>query len=87
MHILHGALIENDRMGQDILDLGDAAIELRLLVFGLVVFTVLGKVAKGTRFLDLLGHFLFPSGFQIVQLSFQLLETIARDFIFLCHTN
>ena len=34
-------------VGQDILHLGDAAIELGLLVFRLVIFAVLREVAKG----------------------------------------
>ena len=72
-------------MGKDVLDLGDAAVELGLLVLGLVVFAVFGEVAEGARLLDLLGDFLFAGRLQIKKFLLQFLETERTDFKFFCH--
>ena len=62
-------------MRQNVLYLGDAAIELGLLVFGFIVFTVFGRVAEGARFLDLLGNFFFLCGVEVIQISLKLFQT------------
>ena len=72
-------------MREDILDLCDAAIELGLLVFGLVVFAVFGQITERTRFLDLLGDLFFAGRLEIEQLLLELLEPQCADFEFLCH--
>ena len=72
-------------MGENVLDLGDTAIELGLLVLGLVIFAVLREVAERTGLLDLLGDFLFTGRLQIKKLLLQFLETERTDFKFFCH--
>lgn len=65
------ALFDNHRVGQNVLHLRNAAIELRLLVLRFVIFAVLREVTKGTRLLDLLRDFLFAGCLEIVELLFQ----------------
>ena len=77
-------LVNNDGMGENIFNLGDAAIKLGLLVLGLVVFAVLGEVAERTRLLDLLGDFLLAGRLQIKKLLLQLLEAVRTDLEFFC---
>ena len=72
-------------MGENIFNLGDAAIKLGLLVLGFVVFAVLREVAERTRLLDLLGDFLFAGRLQIKKLLLQLLEAERTDLEFFCH--
>ena len=84
--LLLGALIDHDSMGQDVLDLCDAAIQLGLLIFRFIIFTVLGKVAEGAGFLDLLRDFLLARGFQIIELFLELLQTFSGQLKFFCHS-
>ena len=72
-------------MGEDVLNLCDAAVELGLLVFGLVVFAVLREVAERPGLLDLLCYFLFAGRLQIKKLLLQLLEAERTDLEFFCH--
>ena len=78
-------LVNNDGVGENIFNLGDAAIKLGLLVLGFVIFAVLREVAERTRLLDLLGDFLFAGRLQIKKLLLQFLETERTDFKFFCH--
>ena len=78
-------LVDDDGVGKDVLDLGDAAVELGLLVLGLVVFAVFGKVAEGARLLDLLGYFLLTRRLQIKKFLLQLFEAERTDLEFFCH--
>lgn len=81
------ALVDDDGVRQNVLYLGDAAIELGLLVFRLVIFAVFREVAERTGLFDLLGDFLFARRFQIVQFLLQLLEAERADFEFFCHNS
>ena len=65
-------LLDDHIVGQDVLHLRDAGVELTLLVLGLVVLTVLGQVAEGAGLLDLVGDLLLPDGLQIVELLLEL---------------
>ena len=78
-------LVDDDGVGKDVLDLGDAAVELGLLVLGLVVFAVFGEVAEGARLLDLLGYFLLTRRLQIKKFLLQLFEAERTDLEFFCH--
>ena len=60
-------------MGKDVLDLGDAAVELGLLVLGLVVFAVFGKVAVAAGDLYFLCDLDACGRFQLFQLFGQLI--------------
>ena len=62
-----------------------ATVELGLLVLGLVVFAVFGKVAEGARLLDLLGYFLLTRRLQIKKFLLQLFEAERTDLEFFCH--
>ena len=72
-------------MGQDVLDLGNAAVELGLLVLGGIVLGVFGKVAVGTGFRDHGGDFPLPGGLQVVELLLQVGKPQACNLIFLSH--
>ena len=78
-------LVNDHRMGKNILYLRNAAIELCLLIFCLVIFAVFRKIAKRACLFDLLGHVSFLGGFQIVQFFFQLFHPDAGQLIFFRH--
>ena len=72
-------------MEQNVLQLGNAGVELALLVFRLVIFAVLGQVAEGTGFLDQFGHFLLADGLQIGELLFQFFQALGAESVFFRH--
>ena len=72
-------------MSENVFNLGDAAVELGLLVFCLVVFAVFRKVAEGAGLLQMLRDLKLAGGLQIVQLLFELRQPDAGQLEFLCH--
>ena len=67
------ALVDDDDMEQNVLQLGDAGVELALLVLRLIVFAVLAQVAEAARLFDQLRDFFFTDGLEVGQLILQLL--------------
>ena len=78
-------LIDDLGVEQDLLQLGNAGIELALLVFGLVIFAVLRQVAEAAGFLDELGDLVGPGGLAVVQLCLQLVISLLAHFEFFNH--
>ena len=78
MRLLHAvvAVVDDDGVGQDVLYLGDAAVEQGLLVFRFIVFAVLGQIAEAARFLDQLRDFLFADCLEVCQLLLEGVETL-----------
>ena len=77
-------------MLDDLLKLGNAGIQLALLVLGFIVLGVLGQVAEGAGLLDLVGDLLLPDGLQIVELLLVLCNLIRTgsfqifQFVLIC---
>ena len=78
-------VFNDDGVGQNVLDLGDAAVELGLLVLGGIVLGVFGQVAVGAGFGDHGGDFALTGGFQVIQFLFQVGKTQTGDLKFFCH--
>ena len=78
-------VLNDDGVGQDVLDFGDPAVELGLLVLGGIILGVFGQVAVGTGFRDHGGNLTLPGGLQIVQFLFQVGKTQTGNLKFLCH--
>ena len=78
-------VLDDDGVGQNVLDLGDTAVELGLLVLGGVVLGVFGQVAVGAGFGDHGGDFALTGGFQVIQFLFQVGKTQTGDLKFFCH--
>ena len=74
-------------MLQDLLQLGDAGIQLALLVLGLIVLAVLAEVAEAAGDLDLLSHLVGAGGLQVIQFLLQLLGAGSTHFVFFFHVN
>ena len=72
-------------MEQNVLQLGNAGVELALLVFRLVIFAVLAEVAKAAGLLDQLRHLVGTGGLAVIQLLFQLVIASLTHFKFLSH--
>ena len=70
---------------QDLLQLGNAGVELALLVFRLVIFAVLAEVAEAAGLLDQLRHLVGTGGLAVIQFLFQLVIPSLAHFEFLCH--
>lgn len=80
--------IDDHRMLEDVLQLGDTGIQLSLLIFRLIVLAVFGQVTEAAGNLDLLGNLVCAGGLIVFQFLFQFL--IARrahaEFIRSCHS-
>ena len=74
-------------MEQDILQLGNAGIQLALLVFGLVVFAVLAQVTEAASLFDLIGNLIGTGGLAVIQLAFQLVIPLLAHFEFFNHAR
>ena len=72
-------------MGQNVLNLGNASVELGLFVLGGIVLGIFGQVAVGAGFGDHRRDFPFTGGFQVIQFLLQVGKTQACNLIFLCH--
>lgn len=57
----------DDRQLDDLLELCDAGVKLALLVLRLIVLGVLGKVAEGARFLELLCDFVRTGSLEVFE--------------------
>ena len=73
-------------MEQNVLQLGNAGVELALLVFRLVIFAVLAEVAKAAGDLDLLRNLIAAGCLQIIQFLLKFLSARCAHFIFSFHT-
>ena len=79
------ALVDDDDMKQNVLQLRDAGVELALLVLRLVVLAVFTQVAEAAGLFDQLRHFLFAHGLEVGQLVLQLLLTGSAHFVLFFH--
>jgi len=89
-NVLTQLFLGNDLgVGQDVLQLLNAALQTGLLVSCCVVLGVFGKVAKGLGFLDLLGDLVAADADQVVQLFLQLLDAFGSKAldVFVCHDD
>ena len=88
-HPAGGFVLVGDDHGvsQNVLDLGDTAIQLGLLVLGGIVLGVFGQVAVGAGFGDHGRNFPFTGGLQIIQLFLQIGKAGTGDLKFLCHNG
>lgn len=57
-------------MEKNLLQLGDAGIELALLVFGLVILAVFGQVAEAAGLFNQFRNFIRAGRFAVVELFF-----------------
>ena len=80
-------VLDDNGVRQNVLDLGNAAIELALLVLGGIVFGVFGQVTVGPSLSDHRRHFPLTGGLQIIQFFFQVCQTQACDLVFLSHIS
>ena len=78
-------VLNDDGVGQNVLNLGNTAVELGLLVLGGIVLGVFGQVAVGAGFGDHGGDFALTGGFQVIQFLFQVGKTQTGDLKFFCH--
>ena len=67
------------------LQLGNAGVQLALLVLGLVILAVLGQVAETPGHFDLLGHLVGAGGLQIVQFLLELQGAGLTHSVFFFH--
>ena len=81
-----GGLIHDDHVLQDHFQLGNAGIELALLVLCLIILAVFAEVAEAAGDLDLLRHLVGPGGLQIIQFLLKFLSARCAHFIFSFHT-
>ena len=75
----------NDCVLDDLLKLSNAGIQLALLVLGFIVLGVLGQVAEGACFLQLLCNLIRTGSFQIFQFVLICVQTFLCQFNFFCH--
>ena len=75
----------NDCVLDDLLKLGNAGIQLALLVLGFIILGVLGQVAEGACFLQLLCNLIRTGSFQIFQFVLICVQTFLCQFNFFCH--
>ena len=78
-------LLDDGVVGQNLVQLCDAGVELTLLVLCLVILAVFRQVAEGAGLLDEFRHFLFPDGFQVSELLLEFFQALRAESIFLCH--
>ena len=83
--VRRGGLIHDDHMLQDHFQLGNAGIELALLVLCLIILAVFAEVAEAAGDLDLLRHLVGPGGLQIIQFLLQLVLASLAHFVFFFH--
>ena len=72
-------------MEQDVLQLGNAGVELALLVFGLVILAVFRQVTEASGLLDELCDLVGTGGLAVIQLLFQLVVPLLTHFEFFYH--
>ena len=72
-------------MEKNLLQLGDAGIELALLVFGLVILAVFGQVAEAAGLFNQFRNFIRAGRFAVVELFFQLIIPSLAHFEFFHH--
>ena len=63
-------LIDDHRMLEDILQLGNTGIQLALLILRLIILAVFGQVSEAAGNFDLLGNLVCAGGFIIFQFLF-----------------
>ena len=83
--LVQGVLVHHPDHLQLLLQGEDAGLHDGLLVFGLVVLAVLGKVAKPSGGLDLIGKLGPLHRFQLLQLIFQFFVAFGCQNDLLCH--
>ena len=79
------ALVDDDGVQQDILDLSDAGVQLALLVLRFIIFAVFAQVAEAARLLDKIRHFLFTHGFEVGKLVLQLFLALRAHLVLFFH--
>ena len=79
------ALVDDDSVLDHLLQLGDAVLDQTLGVLGLIVLAVLGQVAEGACFLQLLCNLIRTGSFQIFQFVLICVQTFLCQFNFFCH--
>ena len=83
MHLIRFLLVLfNDlRVVEHDLEVCNAGLQNRLIVFRLVIFAVFGEVAEGKRHLDFLRHFLAADDLQVIELLFKRLTAFFCDIV------
>ena len=78
-------LFDDGGVGEDVLNLRNAGVELTLFVFRLIVLAILRQVAEGAGFFNHFRDFFFAGSVQIIQLILQSLQMALAQLKFFCH--